>query len=557
MKPKKIIYGQEVRNKILSGVSKVERAVGTTLGSQGRNVVLEKNWGEPVIIHDGVTVARDVILPDPFENQAARLVIRAALNTNQEAGDGTTTATILTNGIVAEAMPLIAAGAKPQIIRRGIDATVPVIIEHLRKMARPVKTVKEMIQIATIAAADEDMGKLIATAIQKVGEHGVVTVQPGTGSTIEVEYKEGMDISKGWISPYLVTDSKKMEIEFSPDKIKDSRNSELIDNFPFVLAVDEKIDNEKLITLAEKVLKFTQKAKFLIIAEGYDPEAIRSIVMSKVRSGVHIAAIESPEYGEHRTNMLSDIATVTGGKLIGGSTGIPVDTVTIDDIGQAEKIIVSQYQTIIIGGRGKKQEIQNRIEGLRTMLENSREDGVRDKLQSRMAKLSNGVAVISVGAPTKVEMDEKRERINDAVNATRAAITEGIVPGGGVALVRVTKMLEENKEEKHKLARQILRKALLHPIRRLITNTTSEDPGYIIGSIAESKDMNLGYNVDTEQYENMLESGIIDPVKVTRSALKNAASVATMLITADCIICVDPELQKQVTDPTEGIGILP
>lgn len=553
---KKIIYGQEVRDKILRGVAVTERAVGTTLGSKGRNVALEKNWGSPIILHDGVSVARDIALEDPFENQAAQLVINAAQNTNNEAGDGTTTATILTHAIVKEALPIVSSGTNPMVIRKGIEKAVPAIIAELKKLARPIKTFDEMKQIATISAADESMGDLIATAIKKVGENGVVTVQEGTGSTIEVEYKEGMDLPKGYISPYLITDPARMEVVYEMEKRKGKTGIE--SSFPYIVVVNEKLDNAKLAAIYQTIWQTDNSAKIIFIADDFEPEAMQSIIISKLRSGSRLAALKSPEFGEHRTNLLIDIATVTGGKVIGGAAGVPIDQVKIDDIGQVEKVIISRDQTLLIGGQGKDKDIQDRIAALKKLLQDSKEEGQRDKLQSRLAKLIGGVAVISVGAPSETEMREKKERVYDAVNATKAAVAEGVVPGGGVALIRASQVLDTmDVTPQESIGVDIVRQALKYPLKRLIENVGTEDPGYAIGKILEHKNPDWGYDVDSETFTDLVKKGIIDPVKVTRSALQNAASIATMLVTTDCMIVYKREEKSKKEEDIEGIGTLP
>lgn len=549
---KEIIFGQEVRDKILKGVAITARAVGTTLGSKGRNVSLEKNWGSPIIIHDGVTVARDVVLPDPFENQAAQLVINAAQNTNNEAGDGTTTATILTHAIVKEALPIVSAGTNPMVIRKGIEKAIPAVIERLLTIAKPVASFDEMKQIATISSTDEGIGELVATAVQKVGEYGVVTVQNGNKSYIEVEYKEGMDLSAGWLAPHFVTDMERFEAIYGPaDKIKtiDSK-------YPFVVLLDDKLDTTKMIDIFRKLPDDRENTKILVIANDYEPEAIQGLVLSKLKSDMKVVAIKSPEYGEHRTNLLDDIATVTGGTVIGGTNGIPIENLERTHFGKCEKFVVTRYETIIIGGKGDGDKIKKRIKGLQNIKKETQDKGQLDKIESRLAKLIGGVAVIMVGAASQEELREKKERVIDAVNATKAAVKEGVVPGGGVAFIRAGEVIESLElTDREKIGADIVKRALRYPIMKLVSNAGADDPGFVVGKILENKNPFWGYNVESEDYEDMVKSGIIDPVKVSRTALENAASIATMLITTDVMIVNKREPGKKEED-TDGIGEL-
>lgn len=545
---KKIIFGEDVRKKILSGVEITARAVGTTLGSKGRNVLLEKNWGAPIIIHDGVTVARDIVLEDPFENAAAQSVISAAQNTNNQAGDGTTTATILTYSIVREALKIVSAGINPMTIRRGINKVIPAIIDELHKNARKIETFEEMKQIATISAADAEMGHIIASAIQKVGSHGVVNVQEGQGLTIEVEYKEGMDLGKGWVSPYLINRPERMETVFEAEGKKGNVE------YPFVITVNAKLDNKKLIKIANTILEFNPYAKFLIIADDFENDAVSSMVISRVKSNMNVVAIKAPEYGEHRTNVLHDVAILTGGSVIGGPTGVAYESLTIKDFGMAEKIIVTERETLIIGGRGDKRSIDDRIAALKKMKSESKDPGIIDKFESRLSKLVGGVAIISVGAPSEEEMREKKERVFDAVNATRAAIQEGIVPGGGVALLRASRIINSLElTDSEAVGAKIIKRAIQYPAQKLIENAGHENVGQVIGKILEHKNTNWGYNVETEEFEDLIKAGVIDPVKVTRSALQNAASIATMLITTEVMVINKP-IEEKKDEEIPGVG---
>lgn len=549
---KHIIFDQQVRDKILKGVQVTARAVGTTLGSKGRNVALEKNWGSPIIIHDGVTVARDIVLEDPHENMAAQAVINAAQNTNNEAGDGTTTATVMTNAIVQEAMPIISAGTNPMVIRKGIEKVVPAVIAELKKMAKPVKSYEEMKQIATISSTEESIGDLVATAIQKVGEYGVVTVQNGNTSHIEVEYKEGMDLPSGWLAPHFINVEERMEAVFSyDDKIASGDESK----YPFVILFDDKLDTSRMIDIWRRLPKDVNRTKILIIANDYEPEALQGLILSKLQSGMKVVAIKAPEYGEHRTNLLDDIASVTGGTVIGGTNGIPIENLEQKHFGTCEKIVVTKYETIIIGGQGKKENIDRRIEGLRNLKKETRDKGQLDKIESRLAKLIGGVAVIMVGAASQEELREKKERVIDAVNATRHAVKEGVVPGGGVAYLRASRIIDTMElTDKEKIGAEIVRNALRHPIMLLVSNAGAENPGYVVGTILAHKNPHWGYNVETEDYENLVEAGIIDPVKVSRTALENAASIATMLITTNVMVANKREKKEKASDDNEGIG---
>lgn len=548
-KPKTIIFGDEVRKKTLDGILKVYLAVATTLSSRGRNISLEKNWGPPVVVHDGVTIAREVILPDPFENQAAQLIIQAAQKTNDEAGDGTTQTTILAYAIAKEAIQRVSSGTNPMVIRKGIDKAVEVVNRYLKDLATPVKEFEEMKQVATISAGDKEMGEIIATAIQKVGPKGIVTVQEGGKVFTEVEYKEGMDFDKGYISPYLANIVERMETVF-----EGSGNPKVDDN-PYIIILNEKMDNQKLVAVLEKIYQTDQKAKVLIIADDYDSESAGSVVMTKLQTKLPLVAVRAPDFGEHRSNMLLDIAVLTGGQVLGGSNGIPLDQMTLDHIGRAEKIIVTKDQTIIVGGKGDKEEIKKHISGVETLKKNAKDEFQKDKFENRLAKLAGAVAVIVVGASSEAEMRERKERAYDAVNATKAAMDEGIVPGGGVAYVKAAKSIRDDfvLEEEERIGAEIVITALSYPLRKVAENSGNAKPDWVVGKVEENPIKDFGYNAETEQFENLLESGIIDPVKVTRTALSNAASVAIMLMTTEGMIAFERnnEPKKQVVD---GIG---
>ncbi len=547
-KAKDIIFGQDIRDRIDRGLYIASRTVATTLGSKGRNVMYELNWGFPNVIHDGVTVAREIILKDPYENMAAQLLLSAAQKTNDEAGDGTTTASILTYAIAHEGLRVVSAGTNPALVRKGIEKAVEAVIAELRKLAKPIKTHKEIAQVATISAADPEIGELIATAIEKVGEHGVVTVAEGTGNKVEVEYKEGMEFDKGFISPWLMTDGAKLEAV-----IQGTGKG----NNPYVAIVNDTVSNEQIVTLLEVIYKTDLRAKVIVIADEFDPIAAGSIILTKRNGKKELVAVKSPDYGDHRTNLLMDLAIVTGGTVFGGAVGIPLDQAAIDSFGRCERIIVTREVTQIIGGQGEKAKIQERTVAIRNQMKSAKTEFEKDKLETRLSKLVGGVAVINVAASSETEMRELKERVIDAKNAARVAVEEGIVPGGGVALLRARRAIDTLDLGRAQIGADIVKAALAYPIKKLIGNAGVESVDYIVGKIENSPDMSLGYNVDTEDYVDLIESGIIDPLKVSRSALQNAASIATMLITTDVGIAFERETPKANKIDDDGIGIFP
>ena len=552
---KTLIFDDKARDKILLGLQQVYEAVATTLGSRGRNVGIELNWGEPNIIHDGVTVARSIILKDPYENMAAQSILAAAERTNNLAGDGTTTATILAYAIYKEAHKAIAAENNPMALRDGIEKAVKTVIETLKKLAKDVKTSEELINVATISSANREMGELIAGAISKVGPTGVVTVQEGATSNVEVEYKEGMEFTNGLLSPLFMTDTSKMCAELESPVGKG--------DYPYILLINQKLTNEDFVTVLTPIFKEDPNGKVLIVADDYTPEAMSSLLLNKVRYGKYIIPVKSPEFGDHRTNFLSDIAVLTGSKVLGGESGMPInETLKLDMIGRCEKVVVTREQTLIVGGRGSKAELGKQIAGIKKLVEGNAgkeaKIGELDKLESRLSRLVGGVAVINVGAASAQETRELKERIYDAVNATKAAISEGIVPGGGVAFIKCVPAVEElmkTLEEEERIGAGIVKKALYYCTRRLVRNAGAEQPDFIVGKIAESKSKSLGYNVNTKQFEDLLEKGIIDPVKVSRTALEQAASTATMLMTTNVLIALDRNSEKeQEKQDIEGLG---
>lgn len=557
--PRKIIFGAKVQKSIDTGVTMVYKAVATTLGSKGRNVSIEKNWGVPLIVHDGVTVAREVILSDQFANQAAQQVIAAAQKTNDQAGDGTTTATILTYAIVKEGLKQIAAGIPPTTIRNGIKKAEKLVVDELLKIAKPVNSFEEMLQVASISAASPEIGKTIATAVQKVGRHGVVTVQEGNGSSIEVEYKEGMEFGQGYISSYMINNAEREEMILKGNS--DSKR-------PFIVIVDEEINNDTIIKVLKPIVEYDQSAQIIVIANDFDGDSRATLVLNRLQANKLYVGVKSPEHGDHRTALLMDIATVTGATVIGGNTGVKVESATVDHAGRADKVIVTKDQTMIIGGQGKKENIDAQVKAIKHKLTLAKTEFERDKLEARLAKLVGGVAVISVGANSQAETRELKERVYDAVNATKAAIEQGIVPGGGVAMVRVCGAIEavtneviiaKTKKAKSAITAEdltginIVKDALIYPLKKLVQNAGGK-PDYVLQKVFDSGENDLGYNVDTEQFENMVVSGIIDPVKVTISAFKNAASTAAMLLTTECMIGLQREKQSKPDDDMEGIG---
>ncbi len=541
---KQIQFGEEARTSLVKGVNTLAKAVITTLGPKGRNVALEKKWGAPTVVHDGVTVAKEIELKDPFENMGVQLAKEAASKTNDNAGDGTTTATVLAQAIVNEGMKYVTAGANPMILREGVNKAVIAVIKEIQKMARPVKD-EDVVRVATISAQDETIGKLIAEALTKVGKDGVVTVEEGRTMEMEVVYKEGMEFDKGYVSPYFVTNIDKMESE--------------IEN-PYILITDKKISAlNEFLPFLENLVKVSKN--FVIIADDIEGEALAALIVNKLRGTFNPVAIKAPGFGDRRKEMLEDIAILTGGTVISEATGRTLESITVDDCGRADKVWADKENTRIIGGKGVKKTLDARIAQIKGAISKSTSDFDREKLQERLAKLAGGVAVINVGAATEVEMKEKKERVNDAVAATKAALEEGIVPGGGVTLLKARKVLPALKSsmtvEDQKIGVDILYQALEQPIRWIVKNA-GEDDGWVIKSVEEkaaskasAKDGDFGYNAMTGGFESMIKAGIVDPAKVTRSAVQNAASVGTMVLTTECLIADIPEK----SEPPMGGGM--
>lgn len=539
---KQLLYGEDARRKLLAGVEKLTRAVATTLGPRGRNVALDKKWGAPNVVHDGVSVAKEIELEDPFENMGAALIKEASSKTNDDAGDGTTTATVLAYAIISQGLKNITAGANPMVLKKGLEKGVEAVVEALRKIAKPVKGTSDITQVATISAADSLIGAKIAEALEKVGRDGVVTVEEGKGLTLEIEYKEGMEFDHGYASAYFVTNPEKMEAEIAN---------------PYVLITDKKISSlGEFLPFVENFIKVSKD--LVIIADEVEGEALATLVVNKLRGVFNVLAVKAPGFGDRRKEMLEDIAILTGGTVIAEDTGRKFESVQIEDLGRAEKIWCDKDNCRIIGGKGTVAAIKGRIAQVRRQIEAEKSDFDREKLQERLAKLSGGVAQINVGAATEVELNEKKERVKDAVEATKAAVAEGIVPGGGVAFIQAKKALDkvqvDNDEEK--VGVEILRFALEQPLRWLAKNA-GEDDGYVLRKVEEAGQADFGFNALTGEFGSMLAGGIVDPLKVTRSALQNASSIGMMVLTTEALVTDLPEEKKEVPGagmPPGGMG---
>ncbi len=531
---KQIIYGEEARAKLKEGIDKLASAVVTTLGPKGRNVAIDRKWGgAPTVIHDGVSVAKEIELPNAFENMGAQLVKEAASKTNDIAGDGTTTATLLAQQIVGLGFKAVSSGSNPMILRIGLERGVSQILEEVKKMSKKVGE-GDVAKVATISAQDANIGELIAEALAKVGKDGIVTVEDGRGVEFSIDYKEGMEFEKGYASAYFVTNTDRMESE-----IEDA----------YVLITDKKISSiQELVPFLENFVKVSKN--LVIIADDIDGEALATLVLNKMRGTINILAVKAPGFGDKRKAMLEDIAILTGGSLISEETGRKLESVTVDDCGRAEKVRSTNESTQIIGGKGSKTDVNDRIALLKKAKDKlvkegrNNEDFDLKKINERLAKLAGGVAVINVGAATEIEMKEKKERVIDAVAATKAAMEEGVVPGGGVTLLHARKSLPKLRDSltitDQKLGVDILYQALAEPVKWIVKNA-GEDSGVVLQKIEASKDVDYGFNVMTMEYGSMLKAGIIDPAKVTRSAVQNAASVATMVLTTEALIADLPE----------------
>jgi chaperonin GroEL len=539
--PKQLYFNEEARRALKRGVDIVADAVKTTLGPRGRNVSIDKKFGAPTVTHDGVTVAKEIELKDPFENMGARLLVEVATKTNDVVGDGTTTATVLAQSIVNEGLKMVAAGANPMLIKRGLDKAVEAVVAELKSASIPVRDRADIAHVAAISAADSEIGDLIAEVMEKVGKDGVITVEESKGIAFEKEYTEGMQIDRGYISPYFVTNPERMEAELED---------------PYILITDKKISSiQDILPVLEKALQVTKN--LVIIAEDVDGEALATLVVNKLRGTINALAVKAPGFGDRRKAMLQDIAILTGGTLISEEIGRKLDSATIEDLGRARRVVSDKDNTTFIEGRGDERAIRARIEQIRAQIETTTSDFDREKLQERLAKLAGGVAVLKVGAATEPELKEKKHRVEDALSTARSAVEEGIVPGGGVALLTAIPALDRVQVtyEDEKYGVQILRRALEEPMRQLARNA-GEDGAVIIDTVRrlqkEKNDKNIGYNVLTGEFGSMIEMGIIDPVKVTRSAVQNAVSIAGLLLTTEALIADIPE--EKPAAPTPGGG---
>ena len=537
---KQIKYSKEARAALKKGVDQLADAVTTTLGPKGRNVALDKKWGAPNVVHDGVSVAKEIELKDPFENMGAQLVKEAASRTSDVAGDGTTTATLLAQSIINKGFGKVNTQVNPMIMKVGMEKGVLEIVAKIKEMSVPVKD-SDVAKVATISAQSEEIGKLIADALARVGKDGVVTVEEGRGTELSVDYKEGMEFDKGYASAYLVTNSDKMEAE--------------VDD-PYILITDKKISNlAELLPFLESLVKVSKN--LVIIADDIEGEALALLVVNKLKGSFNALAIKAPGFGDRRKEMLEDIAILTGGTVISEDTGRKFDSVTVEDCGRADKVWADKETTRIIGGKGDNTKLKGRIAQLKRTIDESTSDFDKEKLQERLAKLSGGVAVINVGATTEVEMKEKKERVNDAVAATKAALEEGIVPGGGVTLLRARRVLEKSLKNLKITADErvgigILYESLAEPIKKIAENAGS-DSLVVLKRVEKSKEDDFGFNVMTMEYGSMIKAGIIDPAKVTRSAVQNAVSVAMMVLTTEALVTDIPEEKKDVPQMPGGM----
>ena len=526
MAAKEVRFSDDARQRMLKGVNILANAVKATLGPKGRNAVLEKSFGAPTVTKDGVSVAKEIELKDKFENMGAQMVKEVASNTSDEAGDGTTTATVLAQAIVREGLKAVAAGANPMDLKRGIDAGVVAAVEELKKLSKPCKDQKAIAQVGTISAnSDESIGKTIADAMEKVGKEGVITVEEGSGLQNELDVVEGMQFDRGYLSPYFINNQQNQTAE--------------LDN-PYILLYEKKISNvREMLPLLEGIAKAGRP--LLIVAEDVEGEALATLVVNTIRGIVKVAAVKAPGFGDRRKAMLQDIAVLTGGTVISEEVGLSLEKATLNDLGEAKKIVVEKENSTLIDGKGKNTDIKARVEQIRRQIEEATSDYDKEKLQERVAKLSGGVAVIKVGAATEIEMKEKKARVEDALHATRAAVEEGVVPGGGVALIRAQKAIEklEAKNEDQQFGIRILSRSIEEPLRQIVTNA-GEDAAVVLAKVKEGKGT-YGYNAATGNYGDMLELGILDPTKVTRLALQNAASVAGLLLTTEVMIAESPK----------------
>ncbi len=527
MAAKEVKFGTEARDKLLHGIDVLANAVKVTLGPKGRNVVLDKSFGAPRISKDGVTVAKEIELADKFENMGAQMIREVASKTSDEAGDGTTTATVLAQAIVRQGAKAVAAGMNPMDLKRGVDAAVTAVTADLRKRSRKVSTNEEISQVGTISANGErEIGQMIADAMAKVGNEGVITVEEAKSLHSELEVVEGMQFDRGYTSPYFITNAEKMTCEMEN---------------PFILIHEKKLSGlQPLLPVLESVVQSSRP--LLVIAEDIEGEALATLVVNKLRGGLKVAAIKAPGFGDRRKAMLEDLAILTSGQVISEDIGIKLENVTLDMLGTAKRVLITKEETTIIEGAGKKGEISGRCGQIRAQIEETTSDYDREKLQERLAKLAGGVAVIRVGGATEVEVKERKDRVDDAMHATRAAVEEGVVPGGGVALLYAAKALDklDVENDDQKVGLDIVRRALQMPVRQIVENA-GVDGAVVVGKLLEQKDRNRGFNAQTGRYEDLVKSGVIDPTKVVRTALQDAASVAGLLITTEAMVAEKPE----------------
>lgn len=537
MATKELKFNEEARRALERGVNTLADAVSVTLGPRGRNAVIEKKFGSPSIINDGVTIAKEIEVADRFENVGAQLVREVASKTNDVAGDGTTTATVLAQAIVREGLMNVAAGANPMAIKRGIDKAVEVAVKEIEKISIPVQEKNEIAQVASISANDKTIGELVAEAMEKVGKDGVITVEESKGTETALDWVEGMQFDKGYMSPYMVTDAERMEVVFEN---------------PFILLYEKKISAiQDLIPILEKIIQLGKP--LVVIAEDLEGEALATIVVNKLRGTLNVAAVKAPGFGERRKAMMQDIGILTGGTFITEDLGIKIESVDLNMLGQAKKVVITKENTTIVEGAGSHEAVQGRIAQIKNEIEKTDSNYDREKLQERLAKLSGGVAVVKVGAATETELKEKKARIEDALSATRAAVEAGIVPGGGVTLLNIIPALEKMKlEGAEAVGVKIVRKALEEPARRIAQNAGAE--GSVVVQKIMSMKKGVGFNAVTGEYEDMIKAGIVDPAKVTRTALENAASIASMVLTTEAIIAEKPEPKTAPAMPPGGMG---
>jgi chaperonin GroEL len=527
MPPKQLVFDEEARRRLKDGVDALADAVRVTLGPRGRNVILEKKFGPPAVVDDGVSVAKEVELKDPFENLGAQLAREVASKTNDVAGDGTTTATVLAQAIVREGMRMVAAGANPMALKHGVELAVNAVRDEVRKIAAPVAGKEQIAQVATISGHDDEIGEVIADVMEKVGKDGVITVEEGKGIRLETEFVEGMQIDRGYVSPYFVTNADRMEA--------------VIDD-PYILITDKKLSSvQDLLPVLERVLQVTKN--IVIVADDVDGEALATLVVNKLRGTINALAVKAPSFGDRRKAILEDIAILTGGQFLTEDVGRKLDSAQVSDLGRARRVVATKDETVIIEGFGSDEAIQARIKQIKAQAEDAASEFDREKLQERLAKLAGGVAVIKVGAATEVELKERKLRVEDALSATRAAVEEGIVPGGGVALLRAQKVLaavDKGLSEEERMGVQIVRKALEEPLRMIAENAGQEGM-VVVDRVRETKDTNYGYDAAANEYGDMLKKGIIDPAKVTRTALENAASIAALVLTTESLVTEIPQ----------------